>query len=66
MELVELDNHRGEQGRGATGGVYLRPLSWSVHHNSSGWAEFTIMMECTPESGHHLSTCNLSSVCTLV
>ncbi len=40
--------------------------SWSLHHNfvchgryterergpSPGWADFTIMMECTPESGH--------------
>jgi hypothetical protein len=66
-------NHREEKGRGETGGVYLRrPLSWSVHHNfarewkgegvhtppSSGWAEFTIIMKCTPESGHGI-TCLL-------
>jgi hypothetical protein len=28
----------------------------------AGWAEFTIMMECSSESGHCQSTCNLSSV----
>jgi hypothetical protein len=26
------------------------------------WAEFTIMMECTPESGHCQPICSLSSV----
>jgi hypothetical protein len=50
------------------------PHSWSVHHNfacggrvkeggpappSPGCADFTIMLECTPESG------NCNSVCTL-
>ncbi len=30
--------------------------------HSPDWAEFTIMMECTPESGHCQSICTLSSV----
>jgi hypothetical protein len=29
-----------------------------------GWAEFTIMMECTPESGHFQSICTLLSEVT--
>ncbi len=29
---------------------------------SPGWAEFTIMMECTSESGHCQSICTLSPV----
>ncbi len=74
-------NHRGEKGRGEIGGDYcicalssgayttilLVSEKGGVHPPPSpGWDEFTIMMECTPESGHHLSTFNLSSVCTTV
>ncbi len=45
--LVMADIVKGE-------GVHPPPIS--------SWVEFTIMMECSPESVHCLSICTLSSV----
>jgi hypothetical protein len=66
-------HHRGEKGRAEIGGVsalsagvYTTTKLVMVDRvkgggreptPSPGWAEFTIMMECTPESGHCQSIC---------
>jgi hypothetical protein len=47
--LVMVDRVKGE-------------LAYIPRPHQAAWAEFTIMMECTPESGHCQSICNLSSV----
>ncbi len=75
--LWQDSNHRGEKGRVEIGGVPAlsagaytsillmvnRVKGGGAHHPPSpSWAEFTILIECTPESSHWQSSCTLSSV----
>jgi hypothetical protein len=53
-----ISHHDGNYAKKWPLPVYLHSLvCWREPPTSPGWADFTIMMECMPESGHCHSSC---------